>query len=298
MNTTEISNLMAVSKGINHDVSKSKNMWLHVISQIIAKAKFAVSERKEIINTLMNDDKRFAFLKTADGKAEDMTQLIDEYICKRKRLGDSVAKIALDCRSFIYTGEIQADTKKQLAQMAKPADASATGGLFGTIGGMFGFGGAVPVKEETKSKEDDAVTILVNIVNSEKNMSAEALNTTLTTSMKKLASANKEKASNWVMTLQKCFTQLFKSILYFYCEAHEVEKLKDFLTERFETVKTKMRETKEENKKLLEQAKSYAGMRDEMMKSIKDLNTSIVRLNQEKTQDKNLISVIFYQEEI
>ena len=291
----DIASLLCTSKKINESLAANRMLWLHSIKQLSTKAKDSVSMLNEKLELLKNDDKRYAFLKGPEGATdEDIKKLIDEYICQRKRLGDSIVKIVQDCKAFIYTGEIQFDAKKvAIATPVKPAEAGS--GFFGTIGGMLGLGAVMGTSAKAEPlKEEDVGAILATIVTGEKNMSPEGINSTLTNTAKKLASLNQDKMSRWVVTLQKCFATLYKATLYFYCEARDVEKLKDFLTDRFEQLKNKLKDTKEENKKLQEHVKDHSSTMNEIMKTVKDLNTQIVGFHQERTIDKGLITVSLY----
>ena len=141
MNLSDIAAFLCASKKINEILSTNKIVWIHIIKQISLKGISSCNVLKDKIENLENSDKRFAFLKDPNLKAnEDMKRLIDDYICKKKSLGSSIAKLVKDSKSFIYTGEIGSESKESQSTAGKPQAAS--GGFFTALSGMFGFSGA------------------------------------------------------------------------------------------------------------------------------------------------------------
>lgn len=220
----DIASLLTSSKRVNEVLSSSKVLWLHTTIQNNLKTKSTTTILKKRIEVLESEDLRFAALKTPEA-TQEISALIDEYIRKRKTLGESIVTIVKNCKSFITTGDVVELTK---TTETKP---QASSGFFGTLGGMLGFGSGEAVKTE---KVQDPAVELAEIISSEKMISPERISVMLTQNAMKLAGTNQEKMNKWIMTLQKCFATLYKSLLYFYCEAKDVEKLKDFMRIRVE----------------------------------------------------------------
>ena len=244
LDLSDITALSCTSKKANEIISSNKTTWLHIISQVKSENRKITNELKEKIELLENKDKRFAFLKNPN-TTKEMNQLIEDYVCKNKFLGSSIAKIVKDTKSFIYTGEMNNESPVK----EKPKETS--GGFFSALSNVFGYN-TTPEQKET---EDESDKIFTEIIASEKSISAEAINGLLTTTSKRLAFTNQEKVNKWVMTMQKCLSQLYKGVLMFYGEAKDVEKVKDFLTKRYEQVRSKLKEVKETNEKLINQCK-------------------------------------------
>ncbi len=252
----EVGALLITSKKVYTLLSGNKATWTHIVKHVAIRAKASIGAMQEKIDFLRNDDKRFAFLKGVEGTSpdEEVKRLIDEFICKRKRLGDSLVKIVQDCKSFIYTGETYQEGKKQAAKQEG-------GGLFSAFTGMLGMGGAAAAKEP-EAKEEDPAAILAAIVSSERNTALESVVTILNNTGSKMSKVSQERVNRWVTTMQRCFVVLFKSVLCFYCEAKDVENLKDFLTDRFEKLKDRNKELKDESKKVLDQINELISVPD------------------------------------
>lgn len=249
----EVAALLSSSKRVNECLSESKVLWLHTLMQTNLKAKNACTQLQKRIETLESDDARYVAL-TKPEMEKEMTTLIDEYICKRKVLGESIFNIVRDCKSFIYTGKAADTNIGEVTQEAKPAEeASQSYGFFGAISGIFSFGAGETPKP---AKKEDAESVLAEIVASEKTISPEGVNSTLTNVGRKLVVTSQEKMNKWIATLQKCFSNLYKSMLYFYCEAKDVEKLKDFMRIRFETTMRNLSEEKKKSGKLRDDYKN------------------------------------------
>ncbi len=252
----EVAALLVTSKRVNEVIAANKATWAHVLRQVSRRAKDSINTLQTKIELMKDDDKRFAFLKTTEGGAtdEEVKRLIDEYICKRKRLGDSLVKIVQDCQSFIYTGETYQEGKKQIL-----AGKDGTGGgLLSALKGMIGMGGDVaaakdPAAAAALPKEEDPAVVLSGIISGEKSATLDSAVAILSNTGNKLAKVSQERVAKWVMTLHRSFVLLFRSTLNFYCEARDVEKLKDFLSSRFEQLKDRNRELRDECKKAQDQ---------------------------------------------
>jgi len=244
----EVGALLNSSKRVYGALSESKVLWQHTITQLNLKGKAVCSQLKKRIQILEDNNVRFSALKVIQEGEKDITALIDDYICKQKTLGGSIVEIVKDCKSFIYTGTT---TETQKVVEETPQTSS---GFFGALSGIFSFGSAAAAKKE---KEEEPARILAEIVNSERTTSIESINTTLTNNGRRVAGTSQEKLNRWIATLQKYFATLYKSMLYFYCEANEVERVMDFLRRRFEQTKKDLTDEKQKTKKLIDENKNY-----------------------------------------
>jgi hypothetical protein len=237
----EVGALLNSSKRVYVNLSESKVLWQHTITQLNLKGKAVCNKLKKKIEILEDNDVRFSALKVKQEGEKEITTLIDDYICKQKTLGGSIVKVVKDCKSFIYTGDIVEAPK------VTEETPQTSGGFFGALSGMFSFGGTTTAKKE---KEENPEKVLADIINNERTISPESIVTTLTNNGRRVAGTSQERMNKWIATLQKCFATLYKSMLYFYCEANEVEQVMDFLRRRFEATKKELTKVKNDIKQM------------------------------------------------
>jgi hypothetical protein len=243
MQVRDIAALLGSANAIRNTLVADKVVWKRILDCTMLSSKAAIKNLRDQIVLMQNEDIRFAHLKKGESETNLVTrQLIEDWICQRRRLGLSLSKAIQQCKGFIATG----DPRQEAKPVPPPAKEESGGGLFSTIGGLFGMGAAkvpVPVKEE------DPVVVLYEIAASERDTTPETIYQALMNAAKK-ATKQKESFNEWLKALQMMFGTLFIASLGFFREAQEVEKLKDFLTQRLEKLKNENITLKQSNKEM------------------------------------------------
>ena len=254
LQTKEIGALLSSAKVVHSALAADRVVWMRAIECTVSSSKAAIKALHEQIELLHNEDKRFGHLKKAEGDPSSASasasasastvattrQLVEEWICQKKRLGATLAKTMQQCKAFITTGDPRFEAKPS------PAKEESGGGLFSTLGGFFGMGGT---KKPEAVKEEDPAVVLAELVISEKDSTPDTIYQALMNAAKK-ATRQKESFNEWVKALQMLFGTLFKVTLVFFSEAVDVERLKDFLTARLDKLKTENTAIKQANKEL------------------------------------------------
>eukprot|EP01022_Parablepharisma_sp_SALTPOND_P016521 TRINITY_DN2443_c0_g1_i1.p1 TRINITY_DN2443_c0_g1~~TRINITY_DN2443_c0_g1_i1.p1 ORF type:complete len:768 (-),score=102.31 TRINITY_DN2443_c0_g1_i1:1348-3651(-) len=292
----EVGALIHSSKAMYSSLSKNPSVLLHLLNQTTFNARTQMTSLQKIIEKLKDDDKRFAFLKKLKVAVDpEFNKLIDEYICKKKPIGSFLAKSILDSRNFIYTGDIQ---KK--AMVEKKSDSS--GGFFSGWGlstvwnlalDVTNIPGTVSSKSASAQPEDDSL-VIESIVNTEKHMSPETICGMLNKMATKIGSSQPGRMSQWINQLQLCFSMLFRGCMQFYSEAKDLEKLKNFLVDRLEGVKEKLKLIRKENEIMRKEVESIKEVgfykniekkkqvKEFMVKKMKALDTQNLVLNADR----------------
>jgi len=245
----EASNMLISSKLFNSSMIKNPAVWIHIIIQTNKSAQKSLQNLEKIITKLKNDDKRFNFLKKIKISTDpEFNRLVDEYICKKKQIGSSLLKPLTESRNFIYTGE----TQKKAPIEKKPDMQTQQSGFFSGLASVFSL-----VSEQTNipgtmqkpmpsispplDDENDTLEVLSN---SDKHISPETICGLLNKMAARIGSSQPDKMNRWLNQLQLCFGMLFKACIQFYLEAKDLEKLKNFLVDRLDGLKEKMKNEK------------------------------------------------------
>ncbi len=261
LDAKEICVVMVTAKWTRDSVLGVKNTWIQLLVATTRRAKAKTAALELALQKVRDDDKRFAFLRKIKVASDpEFNRLIDDYICKHRTIGSSLSKPVTECRSFIYSGDIQ----RRTAPVDKKPEA---GGFFSGWGlsNVFGMGGEVevpgtvkkPAGEEKADANDSDGADLGTIANTDKHVSAETICGMLSKMAGRIKASQPEKLNTWLNQLQLCFGALFRSTLQFYTEARDVEKLKDLLVDRLETVKQKMKDLNSKNADLLKEIENH-----------------------------------------
>ncbi len=279
----EISVLMRTSRWTLEAVLRERGTWSVLLGSTVRRAKAKIAELEQTVKEVKDDDKRFAFLKKIKVAADpEFNSLIDEYICKRKAIGLALTKPVTECRAFIYTG----DTQKKVASAERKQESSGSGFFSGWgIGSVFGMGDVqIPgTKEEKKTPTADSEEAdLGTIAAAEIGTAPETISGLLSKMAARIRTFQPERASMWLNQLQLCLGTLFRATLQFYTEAKNVEKLKNFLIDRLDILKEKLKESKAQVEQLSKQLENLDEVKEGISKKMRLLDSQNLLLNTEK----------------
>ena len=286
-------NIILSAKAI-YNLLRNQDVYIHLLNKLALDNNTKVKRLEETIEGLKENDKKFEFLKGANVSSDpEFTRLVDEYICKKKVIGNALIKPLVDSRSFLYSGDID---NKSLPNK-KPED---SGGFFSGwgISSVLNFAkNTIAIPKDTQNKKE--IETLNLIINSEKQLTPSSICEMLNKMALELRQKQASRLSVWVKQLQLCFGMLFKGCIEFYLEAKDIEKLKDFLLYRVEDLKKKLTAItiqRDEHCKSIENARELMNY---MSEKVKVLDRQNLLLSTENVKCKKTINLLEkkYEEE-
>jgi len=278
----DLLSLLKLSKNFYKIVSLNESFWKSIISNITrdANLKFkkitllkTIEENSMLKYDLEND------IKENKEKMNELNSYIDLFLIKDQKLSLLDNSIIEEAKYFIITGKI--DPPPQLANKNS-----------GSILSSFGLGSffANSQKEEKNNEKESKLFFNMDY---DSNLSSDNINDLLKKAIKGF-SGNPDKTNNWMKRLLILFGKLFSSLTKLFDDSRKVEVIKNFLSKKFDNVKSQNKELKIKVSNYEKDILILKEFIDTSSKRLKDSATEKDNLNQNIISLHQEIKVLFY----